>query len=94
MAGAKGHRGFSARRRHPTVAFQRWKEIHDRKPRIFRRGVVAGVFIDDNPAYPAKLYSAMDQVPLSDWVVGGMKAGQAQLAQRFQLLVERAFCRK
>jgi AcrR family transcriptional regulator len=78
----------------PNGRAQLWQDIHDLQAGIFRRGIVAGVFIDEDPRYLAKLYSAMDQVLLSDWVTTGMKNSQAQLAQRFQTLVERVFCRR
>ena len=71
---------------------QLWKAIHDLQTEIFRRGVAAGVFIDDPPGYLAKLFSAMDQVALAEWVAGGMKADRKQLVQRLQQLVERTFC--
>ena len=70
---------------------QLWKEIHALQADIFRRGIAAGVFIDEDPAYLAKLFSAMDQVLLSDWVAGGMRADRRKLAQRLHGLVERAF---
>lgn len=71
---------------------QLWTEIHDLQTEIFRRGITAGVFIDEAPGYLAKLFSAMDQVLLAEWVAGGMKAERAQLVHRLQRLVERAFC--
>jgi AcrR family transcriptional regulator len=71
---------------------QLWKDIHELQAHIFRRGVTAGVFVDEEPRYLAKLYSAMDQVLLSDWVAGGMKADRVYLIARLQRLVERTFC--
>jgi AcrR family transcriptional regulator len=71
---------------------QLWQDIHKLQADIFRRGVAAGTFIDEDPGYLAKLFSAMDQVVLSDWVAGGMKAERAQLVERLQCLVERTFC--
>lgn len=70
---------------------QLWKAIHDLQTEIFRRGVAAGVFIDEPPSYLAKLFSAMDQVLLAEWVAGGMKADRTQLVRRLQGLVDRAF---
>lgn len=72
---------------------QLWKDIHDLQTEIFRRGTAARVFIDEPPGYLAKLFSAMDQVLLAEWVAGGMKADRTQLVRRLQSLVERAFCR-
>ena len=71
---------------------QLWKAIHDLQTEIFRSGVAAGVFVDEPPSYLAKLFSAMDQVLLAEWVAGGMKAERAQLVQRLQQLVDRTFC--
>jgi hypothetical protein len=73
---------------------QLWQEIHELQAGIFRRGVEAGVFIDEDPGYLAKLFSAMDQVLLADWVETGMMASEAQLVERLQQLVERTFCRR
>lgn len=70
-----------------------WQGIHELQAEIFRRGIAAGVFVDEDPGYLAKLFSAMDQVLLSDWVAKGMKAPRAELVQRLQSLVERAFRR-
>lgn len=73
---------------------QLWKDIHDLQADIFLRGIRAGVFVDEDPGYLAKLYSAMDQVLLADWVASGMTAQREQLVERLQDLVERAFCRR
>ena len=48
----------------------------------------------ESPAFLARLFSAMDQVLLADWVESGMSADQATLIERFQRLVERTFLRK
>ncbi len=71
---------------------QLWQEVHKRQADIFRRGVAAGVFIKEEPGYLAKLFSAMDQVLLADWVASGMKADRAALVERLQQLVDRTFC--
>ena len=78
----------------PNGRAQVWQDIHELQAGIFRRGIAAGVFIDEDPAYLAKLYSAIDQVLLADWVASGMKANGQRLTERFQALVERAFCRR
>jgi len=70
-----------------------WLDVHRLQAEIFRRGVATGVFVDERPDYLAKLYSAIDQVVLADWVARGMKDEQAQLVARLRGLVERAFCR-
>ena len=72
---------------------QLWRDIHALQADIFRRGVAQGVFVDEDPGFLAKLYSAMDQVVLSDWVTTGMKANRDELVRRLQALIERAFCR-
>jgi AcrR family transcriptional regulator len=70
-----------------------WQEIHGYQSDIFRRGIDEGVFIAEDPAFLAKLFSAMDQVVLAEWAAGGMKAGGAELATRLKNMAERAFCR-
>jgi AcrR family transcriptional regulator len=70
-----------------------WREIHDLQADIFRRGVDRGDFVDDDPTFLAKLFSAIDEVLLADWVAGGMKTDRARLVARLRALVERTFCR-
>jgi len=70
-----------------------WQDIHTLQADIFRRGVAAGVFVDEDPAYLARLFSVMDQVLLADWVAGGMKAEREELVRRLRSQVERSFCR-
>jgi AcrR family transcriptional regulator len=72
---------------------QLWRDIHTLQAEIFRRGIAKGAFVQDEPGFLAKLYSAMDQVVLSDWVASGMKADREELVHRLRGLVERAFCR-
>jgi AcrR family transcriptional regulator len=71
-----------------------WQEIHDLQAEIFRRGAAAGVFVDEEPSYLAKLFSAIDQVLLADWVAGGMRADRDALRRRLTATVERALCRQ
>lgn len=68
-----------------------WKEIHALQAEIFRGGVEAGEFVEEDPAFLAKIFSAMDQVLLSDWVAGGMRAGRDELIDRLQRLAQRIF---
>jgi AcrR family transcriptional regulator len=68
-----------------------WSDIHRLQAEIFRRGVAAGVFVAEEPGYLAKMFSAMDQVLLADWVAGGMKADRTRLVGRLHAAVERAF---
>jgi AcrR family transcriptional regulator len=69
-----------------------WEEIHALQADIFRRGVTAGEFLDEDPGYLAKLFSAMDQVLLADWVAGGMTASREVLVRRLRDMVDRALC--
>ncbi len=69
-----------------------WQEIHTLQADIFRRGVAAGDFVDEDPAYLAKTFSTMDQVLLADWVAGGMQADRDTLVRRLREMVERALC--
>jgi AcrR family transcriptional regulator len=70
---------------------QVWQDIHEVHADIFRRGVAAGDFVAEDPDYMAKLFTVMDQVLLSEWVAGGMKAGREQLAERLRAQVSRSF---
>jgi AcrR family transcriptional regulator len=72
---------------------QFWREIHDLQAAIFRDGVARGVFVDEDPAFLAKLFSAIDEVLLADWVATGMTADRATLVRRLRTLVVRSFCR-
>jgi AcrR family transcriptional regulator len=71
-----------------------WQEVHALQAQIFRDGIAAGVFVDEDPAYLARLFSAMDQVLLADWVGDGMRQGREELIARLERLVRRAFCRE
>lgn len=70
-----------------------WAEIHALQAELMRRGIVAGLFVDDDPAFLAKIFSALDQVVLADWVAGGMKAARADLVERMQKLTARVIAR-
>jgi AcrR family transcriptional regulator len=69
-----------------------WQDIHALQAAVFQRGIAAGVFVDEDPAYLARMFSVMDQVLLADWVAGGMKVDRAALVRRLQNQVERSFC--
>src|SRR5205809_237547 len=72
---------------------EHWRDIHALQADIFRRGVAAGVFVDEDPGYLARLFSALDQVLLADWVASGMKADRDALVRRLRGQVERSFRR-
>ncbi|MBX3026108.1 TetR/AcrR family transcriptional regulator [bacterium] len=72
---------------------QLWREIHALQAELMRRGVAAGVFVDEDPAFLAKVFSALDQVLLADWVAGGMKSSRDQVVARMRALVERSILR-
>ncbi|MFN8643790.1 MAG: TetR/AcrR family transcriptional regulator [Candidatus Binatia bacterium] len=67
-----------------------WNEIHALQAELMRRGVAAGAFVDEDPAFLAKVFSALDQVLLADWVASGMKATRDDVVARMRGLVERA----
>ena len=69
-----------------------WQEVHSLQAEIFRRGTAAGVFVDEDPAFLARLFSAMDQVLLADWVGAGMKESRDALVARLKAIVARSFC--
>jgi AcrR family transcriptional regulator len=72
---------------------QLWSEIHTLQANLMRRGIAAGAFVDEDPAFLAKIFSALDQVLLADWVAGGMKADRAHLIERMRALVGRVIAR-
>jgi AcrR family transcriptional regulator len=69
-----------------------WRDIHEHQSQIFRRGIAEGVFVEEDPTFLAKLFSAMDQVVLADWAASGMKTGRAELVARLRRVAERTFC--
>jgi AcrR family transcriptional regulator len=71
-----------------------WQEIHALQAQVFAAGIRAGVFIDEDPGFLAKTFSAIDQVLLSEWEARGMKDSPKQLADRLRSLVTRAFGRE
>lgn len=70
---------------------QIWKEIHATQTELFRRGIKAGVFVSEDPEFLAKIFSALDQVLLADWVASGMKQSPADLGKRLRALAVRTF---
>jgi AcrR family transcriptional regulator len=70
-----------------------WSDIHELQADVFRRGIKTRVFIDEDPAFLARLFSVMDQVLLADWVATGMKADRERLVRRLREQVERSFVR-
>ena len=70
-----------------------WEDVHALQADIFRRGIADGVFVDEDPGYLARVFSALDQVLLADWVAGGMKARREELVDRLRVQVERTFAR-
>jgi AcrR family transcriptional regulator len=72
---------------------QLWAEIHTLQAELMRSGIAAGVFVAEDPAFLAKIFSALDQVLLADWVAGGMKADRSELIARMRGLVDRVILR-
>lgn len=72
---------------------QLWADIHALQSELMRRGVAAGIFVDEDPAFLAKLFSAVDQVLLADWVAAGMRASRDDLVARMRRLVARFILR-
>jgi AcrR family transcriptional regulator len=67
-----------------------WSEIHKLQAKIFADGIAAGVFVNEDPGFLAKTFSAMDQVLLSDWESRGMKESPETLIERLRTLTKRA----
>lgn len=72
---------------------QLWSEIHGLQAELMRRGVAAGEFVDEDPAFLSKVFSALDQVLLADWVASGMRSSREAVIARMRGLVERAILR-
>jgi AcrR family transcriptional regulator len=72
---------------------QLWSEIHALQAELMRSGIAAGVFVEEDPAFLAKIFSALDQVLLADWVAGGMTADRGELIARMRGLVDRVILR-
>ena len=72
---------------------QLWSEIHALQAELMRSGIAAGVFVEEDPAFLAKIFSALDQVLLADWVAGGMTADRGELIARMLGLVDRVILR-
>jgi len=70
-----------------------WQGIHELQASIFRKGTAQGVFIDEDPGFLAKTFSALDQVVLAEWAAAGMKESRNALVARLQGLVARTFSR-
>ena len=69
------------------------REIHRLQTEIFARGLAAGVFIDEDPAYLGFLFTGMDEIHLAQWVAGGMTESREALRERFLRIVRRTFVR-
>lgn len=72
---------------------QLWSKIHALQADLMRRGIAARVFVKDDPAFLSKVFSALDQVLLADWVAGGMKTDRVHLVERMRALVDRVILR-
>ena len=81
------------RARSDTAGFCQLTPLSFFTPRHLPARHRGGVFVDDDPGYLARLFSALDQVLLADWVAGGMKAGREELVDRLRAQVERSFVR-
>ena len=71
-----------------------WQDVHALQADVFRRGIAEGAFVDEEPGYLARLFSATDQVLLADWVAGGTKASRDALVAQLRRQVERSFLRQ
>jgi AcrR family transcriptional regulator len=60
--------------------------------RAFRKGIEAGIFVDDDPIVLARTTNAMHQVALSRWVDEGMRESADPVVARMQHRFIRAFC--
>lgn len=70
-----------------------WQDIHGLQADIFRRGVEAKIFVDEDPDFLAKIFSVIDQVLLADWVARGMPDERDALVARLRAHVRQSFTR-
>ncbi len=74
---------------HPIIV-----EILSLQTDLFRRGVAAGIFVEEDPAYLGTLFSGIDQIHLANWVSSGMQEDLASLQKSFLRLVRRVFLKQ
>lgn len=84
---------WALRMSYPGTRADRADTIHGLQSDIFARGVEAGVFIDEDPAYLGVLFSGMDQIHLAHWVASGMKDSRDELRERLLRVVRKTFLR-
>ena len=68
-------------------------QIHQAQTEIFRRGIDAGVFVDEDPTYLATLFTGIDQIHLAHWVHNGLRESREELREGFLRTVRRTFLR-
>lgn len=84
---------WALRMSYPGTRAQLADTIHRLQSEIFARGVAAGVYIDEDPAYLGVLFSGIDQIHLAHWVAGGMKDSRDELRERLLRVVRKTFLR-
>ena len=70
-----------------------WREGLELTVGVFTAALAEGSVVDGSPELHARLMIAAHQVFLGEWVDSGMVAPEAELVQRMQAYVERAFGR-
>ncbi|GIW42961.1 MAG: TetR family transcriptional regulator [Candidatus Binatia bacterium] len=70
-----------------------WAEIQRLQASIFARGIREGVFVEADPLLLARLFSAVNQTLLANWVEQGMRISEERLFQDLNLWVHRLFWR-
>lgn len=85
--------GWALRMSYPGTRAALAETIHGLQRDIFARGVAAGVFIDEDPAYLGVLFSGIDQIHLAHWVANGMKDSREDLRERLRRVVHKTFLR-
>ena len=67
------------------------EEVHQLQSQVFARGTEAGIFVDEDPAYLAHLFTGIDQIHLAHWVQTGMRHSREELRESFLRLLRRTF---
>jgi hypothetical protein len=59
---------------------------------LFARGIVEGIYVDDDPDLLARKMLVLKQVELTHWVDNGMETEHAIVLDRLESQFVRAFC--
>ncbi|MCX8071473.1 MAG: TetR/AcrR family transcriptional regulator [Candidatus Binatia bacterium] len=70
-----------------------WAEIQRLQASIFARGIAEGIFVEAPPLLLARLFSAVNQTLLANWVEGGMRSDPQHLLEEVEQWIKRLLWR-